>query len=598
MTSIFREDALKDRVALVTGGGSGICKGIAWALVAHGARTAIVGRKAERLEAAAEELSERTSRQCLVTPADVRDPAAVERAVDATLERFGRLGVVVNGAAGNFLCPAAQLSYNGFRTVVEIDTIGTYNVSKACFDRALQKNGGSIVNISATLHHGATPLQSHAAAAKAAVDSLTRSLALEWAGLGIRVNGIAPGSHRRLGRRVTPRPAGHEEEDGVARADRAFRANRRDRDHRGLPRVRRPVADHRGHDRRRRRRLARGQPSRNGLMRRLCIAACLLAGCGSSSSDAPSAPPTPAAEPAREAPAEVPPEDESARAEAPQVAEAAPEPEPARDPNAPAPCPPESEWPEGMACVEGGTFTIGDERGRPDEREPGEVYVDTFYMDLYEVTNEQYAACIAAGLCERPMPFRFFMAPRQPVVAVSWYDANHYCEMLGKRLPTEAEWERAASGPEDTRYPWGDEPLGCERAVVKDERGEGCGRGRTWPVGSMEPGHWGLYDMAGNVHEWVYDWYSPCLRGCENECGDACFGRNPRGPCGGESPCEGYRLRSVRGGSWYWPLERARASARRGAGPLNRGPHRFGFRCARDLVVARTAETSEEAPSE
>jgi len=99
----------------------------------------------------------------------------------------------VNGAAGNFLCPAAQLSYNGFRTVMEIDTVGTYNVSKACFDKALSRSGGSILNISATLHYGATPLQTHASAAKAAVDSLTRSLALEWGSLGIRVNGIAPG---------------------------------------------------------------------------------------------------------------------------------------------------------------------------------------------------------------------------------------------------------------------------------------------------------------------------------------------------------------------------------------------------------------------
>ena len=191
--SVFREDILKDRVAFVTGGGSGICKGIARALMAHGARTTIVGRKAERLEAAAQELAGETGSQCLAAPADVRDAPGVERAIDATLERYGRLDIVVNGAAGNFLCPAAQLSYNGFRTVMEIDTVGTYNVSKACFDKALSRSGGSILNISATLHYGATPLQTHASAAKAAVDSLTRSLALEWGSLGIRVNGIAPG---------------------------------------------------------------------------------------------------------------------------------------------------------------------------------------------------------------------------------------------------------------------------------------------------------------------------------------------------------------------------------------------------------------------
>jgi formylglycine-generating enzyme required for sulfatase activity len=240
-----------------------------------------------------------------------------------------------------------------------------------------------------------------------------------------------------------------------------------------------------------------------------------------------------------------------------------------------------------MACVEGGTFTLGDASEQPDEREPGEVYVDTFYMDVFEVTNEGYEPCIEAERCRRPRAFDGFGDARQPVVNASWFDAVAYCEMVGKRLPTEAEWERAASGVADTRFPWGDEELGCERAVIKDERrGEGCGRRRTHPVGSRDPGHFGLHDMAGNVHEWVYDWYSPCLRGCEGECGEACFGRNPRGPCGGQEPCPGHELRSVRGGSWYWPLERARASARRGSDPPNRWPpHRFGFRCARDLRI-------------
>jgi hypothetical protein len=84
----------------------------------------------------------------------------------------------------------------------------------------------------------------------------------------------------------------------------------------------------------------------------------------------------------------------------------------------------------------------------------------------------------------------------------------------------------------------------------------------------------------------VLDFHSDCYRGCDHECGDACFGRNPRGPCNGVAPCRGFALREVRGGSWYWPLERARATARRGSGPRNLGPHRFGFRCARDLVVA------------
>jgi peroxisomal 2,4-dienoyl-CoA reductase len=193
MTSIFKDDCLAGRVALVTGGGSGICKGITRSLLAHGAKATIVGRKKERLDAAAEELAKETGSECLAAAADVRETEQVEGAVDACVERFGKLDLLVNGAAGNFLAPASQLSYNAFRTVMEIDAIGTYNVSKAAFDKAMKDGGGVILNISATLHHGATPLQTHASAAKAAVDSITRSLAAEWGSLGIRVVGIAPG---------------------------------------------------------------------------------------------------------------------------------------------------------------------------------------------------------------------------------------------------------------------------------------------------------------------------------------------------------------------------------------------------------------------
>lgn len=191
--SVFRDDILQGKVAFVTGGGSGICKGIARAFMAHGANVAIVGRTAERLEATATELAAETGRDCLPVRADVREPELVEAALDQTIERFGKIDIVVNGAAGNFLCPAAKLSYNGFRTVLDIDTVGTWNVCRAAFDRGLRDAGGLILNISATLHYSATPLQTHASAAKAAVDSLTRSLALEWGSMGIRVNAIAPG---------------------------------------------------------------------------------------------------------------------------------------------------------------------------------------------------------------------------------------------------------------------------------------------------------------------------------------------------------------------------------------------------------------------
>lgn len=191
--SIFRDDVLAGQVALVTGGGSGICKGITEKLMAHGCRAAIVSRTQSKLDAAAAALEEKTGGACLPVAADVRDREAVEAAVDATLERFGRLDIVVNGAAGNFLAPAAGLSPKGYRTVLDIDAVGTYTVCRAAFDKALRASGGSILNISATLHYTGVPLQTHAGAAKAAVDAMTRHLAVEWGPLGVRVNAIAPG---------------------------------------------------------------------------------------------------------------------------------------------------------------------------------------------------------------------------------------------------------------------------------------------------------------------------------------------------------------------------------------------------------------------
>ncbi|MFO0627912.1 MAG: SDR family oxidoreductase [Polyangiales bacterium] len=193
MASAFRPDLLAGKTAFVTGGGSGICKGIARAFLAHGARVVIVGRKADRLAEAAAELTAETGSACVAAPADVRDGAQVNAALDLCLAQFGGVDIVVNGAAGNFLAPAAQLSNNGFRTVLDIDACGTFNVSRAAFDKALRERGGVILNISATLHYSATMLQVHASAAKAAVDAVTRTLAVEWGPLGVRVVGIAPG---------------------------------------------------------------------------------------------------------------------------------------------------------------------------------------------------------------------------------------------------------------------------------------------------------------------------------------------------------------------------------------------------------------------
>jgi peroxisomal 2,4-dienoyl-CoA reductase len=178
-------------VALVTGGGTGICRGIALAFAAHGCDVAITSRRSEHLDPTVKEL-EAAGGRAFATAADVRDPAAVERAVTDTVSALGRLDIVVNGAAGNFLCLAEDLSPNGFGTVVDIDLKGTFNVSRAALPH-LKARGGVILNISATLHYLGTVAQLHVSAAKAGIDALTKNLAVEWGPYGIRVNGVAPG---------------------------------------------------------------------------------------------------------------------------------------------------------------------------------------------------------------------------------------------------------------------------------------------------------------------------------------------------------------------------------------------------------------------
>jgi peroxisomal 2,4-dienoyl-CoA reductase len=187
----FHSDLLRGRAALVTGGGTGICRGIALAFAAHGCDVAITSRKMEHLEPTVAELRA-AGRRAVAAAADVREPAAVDRVVAATIAEFGRLDILVNGAAGNFICRAENLSPNGFGAVVDIDLKGTFHVSRAALPH-LKVNGGAVLNISATLQYLGTMGQSHAAAAKAGIDSLTRTLACEWGPYGIRVNGIAPG---------------------------------------------------------------------------------------------------------------------------------------------------------------------------------------------------------------------------------------------------------------------------------------------------------------------------------------------------------------------------------------------------------------------
>lgn len=188
---IFADDILQGKVAFVTGGATGITGGVARAFARHGAKIAITSRKEENL-IAQQQYIEENGGKCFSVVADVRDFAAVENAIAKTVEHYGRIDVVVNGAAGNFLCAANELSANGFGTVVDIDTKGTFNVCRAAFEQ-LKQSQGQILNISATLHYLATPMQIHVSAAKAGVDAITRNLSAEWGRHGIRVNGIAPG---------------------------------------------------------------------------------------------------------------------------------------------------------------------------------------------------------------------------------------------------------------------------------------------------------------------------------------------------------------------------------------------------------------------
>lgn len=189
--SIFRDDALAGQVALVTGGGSGIGAAIAVTLAAHGARVAVCGRTQDKLDATVAAISA-AGGDAIGVRADVRSPDQLDAVMQAIEARWQRLDILVNSAAGNFLCPAAGLSPNGFGTVVDIDLKGTFNACKAALPR-LARAGGSVINISATLHYGGTPLQVHAASAKAGIDALTRTLAVEWGPAGIRVNAVAPG---------------------------------------------------------------------------------------------------------------------------------------------------------------------------------------------------------------------------------------------------------------------------------------------------------------------------------------------------------------------------------------------------------------------
>jgi peroxisomal 2,4-dienoyl-CoA reductase len=189
---VFVPDMLAGKVALITGGGTGIGLGIASCLASLGATVVLASRKPEHLAAGAEALRALGAAVSTVET-NVREPEAVKAVVERVAAEQGRIDLLVNNAAGNFYAPSASLSPNAWKAVVETDLYGTFFCSQAVHPVMKAQGGGRIVSISMTLHYRGWPLMAHATAAKAGVDALTRTLALEWAGDGITVNAIAPG---------------------------------------------------------------------------------------------------------------------------------------------------------------------------------------------------------------------------------------------------------------------------------------------------------------------------------------------------------------------------------------------------------------------
>lgn len=190
--AVFAPGLLAGQVALVTGGGTGIGLGISSLLAELGAHVVIASRKPQHLEAALAEITGRGHRASVVQ-LDVRDPDRVRAVVDEVAAEHGRIDLLVNNAAGNFYAPSATLSPNAWKAVVEIDLYGTFYCAQAVYPIMARQGGGRIVSTSMTLHYRGWPLMAHATAAKAGVDALTRTLAVEWAPQRIRVNAIAPG---------------------------------------------------------------------------------------------------------------------------------------------------------------------------------------------------------------------------------------------------------------------------------------------------------------------------------------------------------------------------------------------------------------------
>jgi NAD(P)-dependent dehydrogenase (short-subunit alcohol dehydrogenase family) len=191
MAGVFRDHLLQGKLAFITGGGTGINLRIAERFAEHGARLALMGRTQEKLDRAAESIRAAGS-AAMGVAGDVRNYVDCENALRKAHEEYGAIDILVCGAAGNFPAPVLGMSANGFKAVVDIDLLGTFNTCRAAFGH-LRKPGASIVNISATHAFIAIACQAHVCAAKAGIDIFSKTLAVEWASAGVRVNVISPG---------------------------------------------------------------------------------------------------------------------------------------------------------------------------------------------------------------------------------------------------------------------------------------------------------------------------------------------------------------------------------------------------------------------
>jgi len=217
---LFPPELFKGKTVFVTGGGSGINLGVASNFAALGAHVAICGRTQDRLDAAAaglRSLNAHAGAKILTAVADVRDPVALEAAFGRTQAEIGAIDVLVAGAAGNFVCPAEDLSPNGFRTVIEIDLLGAFHSSRLAFAQ-LKQTRGCLIYISASQASVPQAHQAHVGAAKAGIDNLMKNLALEWGRHGVRANSIVPGPiDATEGFKRMARTTGRDRDSGRAR---------------------------------------------------------------------------------------------------------------------------------------------------------------------------------------------------------------------------------------------------------------------------------------------------------------------------------------------------------------------------------------------